>query len=63
MFPVALLARMILARFLLDPAVKKQVLVELRLAAKGTDNALDDRAVDNFETIWDIVVPVLLKKT
>lgn len=56
------LARMILKQVLGGPEVKARVIAELRNAAKGTDNKIDDSLVDAVDVIWDVVCPIIVGK-
>lgn len=58
----AVIARMVLRQVLGRPEVKKRVIEALRQAAQKTETKFDDAAVDAFEDIWSVTVPVLLGK-
>lgn len=54
--------RLLLGQILGSPEVKARIMAELRDAAKKTETTFDDSAVDAFEGIWSIVVPVIVGK-
>lgn len=57
-----LLLRLVLGKLLSDPSVKTKIMAGLRDAAKSTDTKIDDEAVDAFEVIWDIALPIIVSK-
>lgn len=62
LLPWKMIAKACLGKYLSDPAVKEQVLKDLRESAAKTEGKYDDAAVNAFETLWDFAVPILVQK-
>ena len=52
----------VLSQVLSDPEMKAAIVRDLKAAAASTDNKIDDKAVDVFDSAWDIVVPTVVQR-
>ena len=59
---ILMIGRAILKRLLMRPEIRQRAIEALRKEAAKTDTKIDDTAVDAVETIWDVVLPVVLGK-
>ena len=59
---ILLLGRAILKKLLMNPEMKKRIMDALKKEAAKTETKLDDTAVDAFDVVWDVVLPILLGK-
>lgn len=59
---ILLLGRLILKKMLMRPEVRDRAISALRKEAAKTETKIDDTAVDAFETVWEVVLPVILGK-
>ena len=62
LLPWKMIARAALAKYLEDPALKDQIIKDLRDGAQKTETKYDDAAVNTVEQMWSYIVPVLAKK-
>jgi len=62
LLPWKTIARACLGKYLSNPKLKEQVFLDLRSQAQKTETKFDDAAVDTFEDMWNVVMPVLLGK-
>lgn len=60
--PIQALARMLLGVIFSNPKTKTAIVSSLREAAKSTETKFDDAAVDTFESMYDVIVPVVVGK-
>lgn len=62
LLPWKVIAKACLGKYLSDPALKAQIVADLRASAAKTEGKYDDAAVNTFEMLWDLAIPTIVQK-